>query len=67
MMSINILSIAIIKFLHMNQISEYMNIAEDLQIEGGLFVAGLVFHTSGISELLHIIILKPSYSFKRLC
>ena len=42
----------------MNQISEYFNITENLQLAGRPFVAGLVFRTSGISELLHIIILE---------
>ena len=45
-----------------NQNSEYINITENLQIEGRSNVAGSVYYTSGISQMLHII-LEPSLSF----
>ena len=45
-----------------NQNSEYINITENLQIEGRPIVAGPVYYTSGISKMLHII-LEPSLSF----
>ena len=41
---------------------EYINITKNLQIEGQLIVAGPVYYTSGISEMLHLI-LEPSLSF----
>ena len=40
-----------------------MNITENVQVEDRPFAARLVFHISGICELLHIIILEPSLSF----
>ena len=39
-----------------NRNSEYFNITENLQIEGRPIVAGAVYYTSGISEMLHIIL-----------
>ena len=45
-----------------NQNSEYINITENLQIEGRPIVAGPVYYTSGISQMLHLI-LEPSLSF----
>ena len=35
--------------------AEYIQIAEDILIESRPIVAGLVFHTSGISKILHCI------------
>ena len=45
-----------------NQTSEYINIIENLQIEDWPIVAEPVYYTSGISDMLHII-LEPSSSF----
>ena len=45
-----------------NQNSEYINITDNLKIEGRPIVAGPVYYTSGISEMLHLI-LEPSVSF----
>ena len=45
-----------------NQNSEYINITKNLQIEGRPIVAGPVYYTSGISQMLHLI-LEPSLSF----
>ena len=45
-----------------NQNSEYINITQNLQTEGGPIVAGPVYYTSGISQMLHLI-LEPSLSF----
>ena len=45
-----------------NQNSEYINITKNLQIEGRPIVAGPVYYTSGISQMLHLII-EPSLSF----
>ena len=45
-----------------NQNYEYINITKNLQIEGWLIVAGPVYYTSGISQMLHLI-LEPSLSF----
>ena len=45
-----------------NQDSEYINITENLQVEGRPIVAGPVYYTSGISRMLHFI-LEPSLSF----
>ena len=73
----NILSIAIMKFLiskwtlhkskELNEIIEnknleYINITKNVQIEGRPIVAGPVYYTSGISQMLHLI-LEPSLSF----
>ena len=56
-----------------NQNSEYINVTENLQIEGRSIVAGPVYYTNGVSKLLHIIlelslffiphILKDSFHF----
>ena len=45
-----------------NKNSEYINITKNLQIEGRPIVAGPVYYTSGISQMLHLI-LEPSLSF----
>ena len=45
-----------------NQNSEYINITKNLQIEGWPVVAGPVYYTSGISQMLHLN-LEPSLSF----
>ena len=45
-----------------NQNSEYTNITKNLQIEGRPIVAGRVYYTSGISQML-LLILEPSLSF----
>ena len=45
-----------------NQSSEYINITENLQIEGRPVVAGPVYYTSEISKILYLI-LEPSLSF----
>ena len=45
-----------------NQNSEYINITKNLQIEGRPIVAGPVYYTSGISQMLHLI-LETSLSF----
>ena len=45
-----------------NQDSEYINITENLQIEGRPIVAGPVYYTSRISKMLHLV-LEPSLSF----
>ena len=45
-----------------NQNSEYINITKNLQIEGRPIVAGPVYYTSEISQMLHLI-LEPSLSF----
>ena len=45
-----------------NQNSEYINITENLQIEGQPVVAGAVYYTSGISKMLHLM-LEPSFPF----
>ena len=45
-----------------NQSSAYINITENLQIEGWPIVAGPVYYTSGISKMLHLI-LEPPLSF----
>ena len=45
-----------------NQNYDYTNITENLQIEGRPIVAGPVYYTSGISQMLHLI-LEPSLSF----
>ena len=42
-----------------NQNSEYITIAKNLPIVGRPFVAGPVNYTSGISQMLHLI-LEPS-------
>ena len=41
---------------------EYINITENLQIEGRPIITGPVYYTSGISKMLHLI-LEPSLSF----
>ena len=57
-----------------NQNSEYNNITKNLQIDqGGPILAGPVYYTSGISQMLHLIferslsfiphILKDSFDF----
>ena len=38
---------------------EYINIEENITVEARAVVAGPVYHTSGISEILHII-MEPS-------
>ena len=45
-----------------NQNSEYINTTENLQTEGRSIVGGPVYYTSGISEMLQII-LEPSLLF----
>ena len=45
-----------------NQNSEYINITKNLQIESRPIVAGPVYYTSRISQMLHLI-LEPSLSF----
>ena len=45
-----------------NQNSEYINITENLQIEGRPIVAGPVYYTSAVSQMLNLI-LEPSLSF----
>ena len=45
-----------------NENSEYISITKNLQIEGQLIVAGPVYYTSGISQMLHLI-LELSLSF----
>ena len=45
-----------------NQNSEYLNITNNLQIEGQPIVAGPVYYTNGISKMLNII-LEPSLTF----
>ena len=45
-----------------NKNSEYINITKNLQIEGRPIVAGPVYYTNGISQMLHLI-LGPSLSF----
>ena len=45
-----------------NQNSEYVNITENLKIEGQPIFSGPVYYTSGISKMLHLI-LDPSLSF----
>ena len=45
-----------------NQNSEYINITQNLQTEGGPIFAGPVYYTSGISQMLHLI-LETSLSF----
>ena len=42
--------------------TEYIQIDEDVLIEGRPIVAGPVFHTRGISEILHCI-MEPALSF----
>ena len=49
-------------YFHFVQGSEYINITKNLQIEGRPIVAGQVYYTSGISEMLHTIH-EPSLSF----
>ena len=39
--------------------TEYIHINENILVEGRPIVAGPVYHTSGISEILHII-MEPS-------
>ena len=46
--------------IHQN--SEYINITENLQIEGRPIAAGPVYYPSRISKILHLI-LEPSLSF----
>ena len=43
---------------------EYINITKNLQIEGWLIVAGPVYYTSGIFQMLHLI-LEPSLSHSK--
>ena len=45
-----------------SQNSKYINITENLQIEGWPILAGPVYYVSGISAMIHII-LEPSLSF----
>ena len=45
-----------------NQNSEYINITENLQIEGRPIAAGPVYYTSAVSQMLNLI-LEPSLSF----
>ena len=45
-----------------NQNSEYINITKNLQIEGQPIVARPVYYTSGIYQMLHIM-LEPFLSF----
>ena len=44
-----------------NQNSEYVNITENLKIEGQPIFSGPVYYISGISKMLHLI-LDPSLS-----
>ena len=41
--------------------TEYIQIDEDISVEGRPIIGGLVFHTSGISEILHCI-MEPALS-----
>ena len=45
-----------------NQNSEYINITENLPIEGRPIVAGPVYYTSAVSQMLNLI-LEPSLPF----
>ena len=46
----------------MSKNSEYINVNKVLSIEGRPFVAGTCYHTSVVSQILHVI-MEPTLSF----